>query len=185
MSEIARNSVLQSGYEHSQKALWLGEKYALGADGNDISKSNVPDIRLQFRQHSLNHERNFVQRIVKYLGSKVPPPAAAALVHHSTDSGSFILYNPQVEGLPAASPPPTPPSHFQMLHHHDKKPLKESMQTQAPFSIPAIAIAGATTTVTTHATASGSYEYPSSVTTTVAPPPTNRPRSNSNSSSTT
>lgn len=37
MSEIARNSVLQSGFDHEQKVQWLGPNYELaGIEGNGL-----------------------------------------------------------------------------------------------------------------------------------------------------
>mmetsp|Transcript_17825 Transcript_17825/g.25219 ORF Transcript_17825/g.25219 Transcript_17825/m.25219 type:complete len:712 (-) Transcript_17825:130-2265(-) len=60
--EIARNSVLQSGFEPRFKKHFIGETYAQsGAAGNTISKSNVPDIRLAFRHESLQSELEFVK----------------------------------------------------------------------------------------------------------------------------
>ncbi|CAM9615643.1 unnamed protein product, partial [Chrysoparadoxa australica] len=60
-SEIARNSVLQSGFEDRFKQHYLGENYALGgAAGNDIRQSNVPDIRLSYRHETLTSELDFV-----------------------------------------------------------------------------------------------------------------------------
>lgn len=59
--EIARASVLQSGFEHPFKAHFLGEKYYLkGSKGNDIRMSNVPNIRINYRQETLENEMNFV-----------------------------------------------------------------------------------------------------------------------------
>ncbi|CAK4078537.1 unnamed protein product [Aphanomyces euteiches] len=55
--EIARNSVLQSGFEHPFKQHFLGKTYYLpGAAGNDIRMSNVPDIRLNYRHETLTSE---------------------------------------------------------------------------------------------------------------------------------
>lgn len=52
--EIARNSVLQSGFEHSVKSYWLGPDYLLpGEAGNDIRKTNIPNIRAAFRYVTL------------------------------------------------------------------------------------------------------------------------------------
>lgn len=63
LSEIARNSILQSGFEHAKKAKWLGTDYLeLGVTGNDIAFSNVPDIRIQFRADNLKAERDFLLR---------------------------------------------------------------------------------------------------------------------------
>ncbi|XP_060766536.1 AMP deaminase 2-like isoform X2 [Neoarius graeffei] len=57
MCELARNSVLMSGFSHKVKASWLGVGYRHeGPDGNDIRRSNVPDIRLAFRHETLCDE---------------------------------------------------------------------------------------------------------------------------------
>jgi AMP deaminase len=61
MCELARNSVLQSGFEAKAKKHWLGEKYYLpGPAGNDIHKTNVPDIRIRFRYQTLLEERKMI-----------------------------------------------------------------------------------------------------------------------------
>ncbi|KAL0584382.1 hypothetical protein ABG067_005733 [Albugo candida] len=60
--EIARNSVLQSGFEHEFKKHYLGKKYSLpGAQGNDIRMTNVPDIRVNYRHETLASELAFIQ----------------------------------------------------------------------------------------------------------------------------
>lgn len=61
MCEIARNSVLQSGWELQIKKRWLGNKCSVsGPAGNDISRSNVPNIRSSFRYQTLMEERLMV-----------------------------------------------------------------------------------------------------------------------------
>jgi hypothetical protein len=61
MCELARNSVLQSGWELPIKKKWLGDRYFLpGPAGNDIHKTNVPDLRMQYRYQTLLEERNLV-----------------------------------------------------------------------------------------------------------------------------
>ena len=61
LSELARTSVLQSGFEEPIKRYWLGPDYALpGAAGNDISLSNVPSTRLTYRYEALTMERHLV-----------------------------------------------------------------------------------------------------------------------------
>eukprot|EP01096_Ripella_sp_DP13-Kostka_P001721 TRINITY_DN12109_c0_g1_i1.p1 TRINITY_DN12109_c0_g1~~TRINITY_DN12109_c0_g1_i1.p1 ORF type:complete len:693 (+),score=303.25 TRINITY_DN12109_c0_g1_i1:32-2080(+) len=61
MSEIARNSVLQSSFEHSVKASWLGPNYYLASvKSNDINKTNVPDLRLCYRFDTLKRELKFI-----------------------------------------------------------------------------------------------------------------------------
>lgn len=61
LCEIARHSVLQSGFEHPFKAHFVGQHYALpGPRGNDITLTNVPDIRLQFRLEVLTEEHSML-----------------------------------------------------------------------------------------------------------------------------
>jgi adenosine deaminase len=50
LSEIARNSVLMSGFPDSVKREWLGKNFKLpGYAGNDLQYTNVPNIRVAFR----------------------------------------------------------------------------------------------------------------------------------------
>ena len=43
---MARNSVLQSSFEPHIKAFWIGANYRQGgAIGNDIHRTNVPNLR--------------------------------------------------------------------------------------------------------------------------------------------
>lgn len=61
--EIARNSVLQSGWERRFKQHFLGDNYdKSGSEGNDIHKTNVPDIRLQYRKEVLDAEHAFIAK---------------------------------------------------------------------------------------------------------------------------
>lgn len=61
MCELARNSVLQSGWEHHLKKMWLGQHYRQqGTDGNDISKTNVPNMRVLYRYTTLVDELKLV-----------------------------------------------------------------------------------------------------------------------------
>jgi hypothetical protein len=79
MCEIARNSVLQSGFEDGLKSHWLGPKFAHGASGNDMNKSNVPDERLRFRERNLKEERDFFSRCKKmYDDAKASRRSASA-----------------------------------------------------------------------------------------------------------
>jgi AMP deaminase len=62
MCELARNSVVQSGWEMQVKKHWIGHKWYLpGAAGNDIHKTNVPNIRLAYRHATLLEELNLIQ----------------------------------------------------------------------------------------------------------------------------
>ncbi|KAF8215012.1 hypothetical protein K438DRAFT_1800601 [Mycena galopus ATCC 62051] len=61
LAELARNSVIQSGFEMEVKCHWLGNKWYLpGAAGNDIHKTNVPNIRLAYRHQTLMEELNMI-----------------------------------------------------------------------------------------------------------------------------
>lgn len=83
--EIARNSVLQSGFEHPYKAHYIGEHYDRpGVAGNDITLTNVPSIRLLFRHEILTSERALVSA-----GAKVGRPVTMSplpMVRSSTHS---------------------------------------------------------------------------------------------------
>ncbi|EOY07158.1 AMP deaminase / myoadenylate deaminase, putative isoform 1 [Theobroma cacao] len=69
LCEIARNSVYQSGFSHALKSHWIGkEYYKRGPDGNDIHRTNVPHIRLEFRDTIWKEEMQQV-----YLGKAIIP----------------------------------------------------------------------------------------------------------------
>lgn len=51
LCEVARNSVLHSGFPHQVKMHWVHTQYwKLGPEGNDIHKTNVPALRMRFRK---------------------------------------------------------------------------------------------------------------------------------------
>ncbi|EFJ23750.1 hypothetical protein SELMODRAFT_174618 [Selaginella moellendorffii] len=61
LCEIARNSVYQSGFPHHMKLHWIGHKYfKRGAAGNDIHKTNVPHIRVEFRYETWQEELQYI-----------------------------------------------------------------------------------------------------------------------------
>ncbi|KXS16152.1 AMP deaminase [Gonapodya prolifera JEL478] len=61
MCEIARNSVLQSGWEAQIKRHWLGDNYDIpGPSSNDITRTNIPNIRAVYRWETLMEERNLI-----------------------------------------------------------------------------------------------------------------------------
>uniref|UniRef100_A0A3Q3WVG8 AMP deaminase n=1 Tax=Mola mola TaxID=94237 RepID=A0A3Q3WVG8_MOLML len=64
--EIARNSVLQSGLSHQDKVHFLGVNYLKdGPEGNDISRTNVAQIRMAYRHETLCNELSFLVDAVK------------------------------------------------------------------------------------------------------------------------
>ncbi|XP_035243903.1 AMP deaminase 2-like isoform X1 [Anguilla anguilla] len=66
MCELARNSVLMSGFSHKAKNYWLGPKYIKeGPENNDIRRSNVPDIRVAYRYETMCEELNLITQAVR------------------------------------------------------------------------------------------------------------------------
>uniref|UniRef100_A0A6B2E6W9 AMP deaminase n=1 Tax=Phlebotomus kandelakii TaxID=1109342 RepID=A0A6B2E6W9_9DIPT len=66
MSELARNSVSMSGFPHKMKQHWLGPNYTQeGVAGNDVTRTNVPDIRVAFRYETLADELNNIFRTIE------------------------------------------------------------------------------------------------------------------------
>ena len=75
MCELARNSVIQSGFEMEIKRHWLGHDWYLpGAEGNVVDKTNVPNVRVAFRYNTLMEEKTMV-------GGRTGRRASAKLVH--------------------------------------------------------------------------------------------------------
>ncbi|TRY86024.1 hypothetical protein DNTS_029359 [Danionella cerebrum] len=61
MCELARNSVLMSGFSHKMKSHWLGPDYSKeGTISNDIRRTNVPDIRVGYRHETLCEELQLI-----------------------------------------------------------------------------------------------------------------------------
>lgn len=65
MCEIARNSVLQSGFEKAFKHWWIGGMEEDEGDVEKQEKSNVPAMRLQFRADNLQSEMDMLRRAAK------------------------------------------------------------------------------------------------------------------------
>jgi len=63
VQEIARNSVLQSGFEHELKQEWLGKEYHKGVTFCDERKTHVPLIRAKYRAEHLAIEHMLVHLI--------------------------------------------------------------------------------------------------------------------------
>ena len=91
MSELARNSVLQSGFEAAVKRRWLGPNFNLpGVDGNLMEKTNVPNIRVAYRHETL------VEELSMYVGRRV---RAAGAVWLTASQDRAVLGYPERLGL--------------------------------------------------------------------------------------
>lgn len=65
LSEIARNSVLQSGFYPAWKERALGKLYDLQSTlGNDVTKSRLSDIRVAYRFETYHTEMNFLDSLL-------------------------------------------------------------------------------------------------------------------------
>ncbi|KAK7202502.1 AMP deaminase [Myxozyma melibiosi] len=63
MCELAKNSVLQSGFEAAVKEHWLGQGFDLpGSLGTHVEKSNVPAVRVDYRQMAHDQELSLVYK---------------------------------------------------------------------------------------------------------------------------
>jgi AMP deaminase len=71
ISEIARNSVLQSGFEEELKEEWLGAEYKRGITFCDEVKTHIPLIRSKFRAEHLALEHMLINLIGAGKGEKV------------------------------------------------------------------------------------------------------------------
>ncbi|XP_019942361.2 AMP deaminase 2-like isoform X2 [Paralichthys olivaceus] len=66
MCELARNSVLMSGFSNKVKRNWLGPSYSKeGPISNDIRRTNVPDIRVAYRSETLSEELQLITQAVR------------------------------------------------------------------------------------------------------------------------
>ncbi|KAI9321520.1 hypothetical protein BX666DRAFT_2017455 [Dichotomocladium elegans] len=73
MCELARNSVIQSGWESRIKKHWIGHQWYLrGVEANDMKKTNVPDIRIRFRYETLMEELSALRRYAPKAGGEKP-----------------------------------------------------------------------------------------------------------------
>ncbi|RUS35612.1 hypothetical protein BC938DRAFT_482163 [Jimgerdemannia flammicorona] len=90
MCELARNSVIQSGWEMSAKKYWLGKNWYLpGRDGNDMQKTNVPDIRLDFRYETLSEELNMLTQYSSVWPS-IPTPLLSSSISFATGNPALV-----------------------------------------------------------------------------------------------
>ncbi|VDL29273.1 unnamed protein product [Hymenolepis diminuta] len=65
MCELARNSVLISGFPDVVKSHWLGLNYWREEEGvasNDITRTNLPNIRVAYRHETLTNELHLIIR---------------------------------------------------------------------------------------------------------------------------
>lgn len=109
MCELARNSCLQSGFEMQVKRHWLGSNwFLLGVAGNEIHKSNVPDLRIEYRYQTLQEERLMVRFLLKFLSQSSTQPNRFS----SSLQVSQSAIPPAPSVVPSKAPLPSPPMTF-------------------------------------------------------------------------
>lgn len=83
MCELARNSCAQSGFEMEIKRHWLGPDWYLpGREGNLIHKTNVPNLRADYRWLTLREEMDMVRS--RLSSSRAVPSSRRKLMLLST-----------------------------------------------------------------------------------------------------
>ncbi|KAJ3308542.1 AMP deaminase [Boothiomyces sp. JEL0838] len=98
MCEIAANSVKQCGFEGQIKKRWLGDNFDIaGVVGNDIHKSNVPNIRVHYRHQTLMEERVMVLSTLRSMKEEVDKQTPKP---HS----NYLPVEPMLEHLVLKSP---------------------------------------------------------------------------------
>ena len=121
MCELAKNSVIQSGFEHALKQRWLGTDYNLrGVAGNNVAKTNIPNIRQAYRHETLLEELSMIERYTTaststglVSTSDLPPPGQ------------------NLQQSPAAASPST--SRTNLFQGHRSQPnFDQSMRLPAP-----------------------------------------------------
>lgn len=124
MCELAKHSVVQSGFEHQVKQRWLGQSYNLpGVAGNDMAKVNVPNIREAFRHETWQLEMAMIDRYTR------PPPAHQA----SMTSLSPIASGAAGSAARDQHPPPSPTASLQ-THPSATNPMATDTSTFNPGS---------------------------------------------------
>ncbi|KAK5174477.1 AMP deaminase [Saxophila tyrrhenica] len=104
MCELAKHSVVQSGFEHSVKQRWLGQNWHLpGVAGNDMAKVNVPNIREAFRHETWLQEVAMIDRYTNAPGSS--RLSAVSLPITNDSNGSAVPPSPtaSMHAHPSAS----------------------------------------------------------------------------------
>lgn len=105
MSELARNSVLMSGFPHEFKQHWIGANYAReGVEGNDIQRTNLPGIRVSFRYESLLDELIHLHNDTHHYAAAALKKELAPAVANDKEAKDKNTANGPVNGTLASKP---------------------------------------------------------------------------------
>ncbi|KAF3482063.1 AMP deaminase 2 [Arthroderma uncinatum] len=104
MCELAKHSVDQSGFELALKQRWLGSKCHLpGLEGNNMAKSNVPDLREAFRYETLTGELSLLERYASATPNNAHTPKTLTKV----PSFSYLRNDDTPSSAAAGTPGPS------------------------------------------------------------------------------
>ena len=126
MCELARHSVMQSGFEHTVKQRWLGSNYHLpGVAGNNVAKTNVPDIREAFRHETLLQELAMIDQYSMIHTTE--PVSTANLPRPATPD-----YQSQAPASPSTSLKTNPSATVLYMEGPNKQGQQQQMMPAAP-----------------------------------------------------
>ena len=103
MCELARNSVLQSSFEPNVKAFWIGANYWKGGiAGNDIHRTNLPNLRVRYREVALAEELRLVRtQPARSLSTATRPVSCFGCQTNSFRARGDLLRNQHSQEPPA------------------------------------------------------------------------------------
>lgn len=126
LSEVARNSVLQSSFPPHVKAFWIGGAYWRGGcAGNDIHRTNVPNMRLKYRELALAEEIQVVRD--SYLHAPAALPHLSPSLQPISSAQIAAQYNAGVTSAgprplaPRTAAPPPPPTVTSPKRHNNQE----------------------------------------------------------------
>ncbi|MCJ1388034.1 AMP deaminase [Xylographa bjoerkii] len=130
MCELAKNSVLQSGFEHAVKQRWLGTDYHLpGVAGNNVAKSNVPNIREAFRHETLLQELSMIDRYT--VGATSTEPVSTTNLPPIPN-----YYQPQAAASPSISMRTNPSASYAYPENYNNEQQSRLPAAALPYSTP-------------------------------------------------
>lgn len=132
MCELAKHSVVQSGFEHSVKQRWLGHNYHLpGVAGNDMAKVNVPNIREAFRHETWLQE---VAMIERYTNVTAPDSARMSVVSLPSAAGEVVPQPPSPSASMRTHPSATNPIAFDPSNYRPgSRQYSDPVQAATPY----------------------------------------------------
>ncbi|POY71827.1 putative AMP deaminase [Rhodotorula taiwanensis] len=107
MCELARNSCAQSGFEMEIKRHWLGPDWYLpGREGNLIHKTNVPNLRAEYRWNTLREEMDMIELVKSDLSARTAQSATLPAQSKSSPHRQEPLLTSDAVGAAAMSAAP-------------------------------------------------------------------------------